>query len=179
MRRHRAQERATAIPTNPCECGCGELAHRRFVSGHNGRRPTEERFWEKVDKTDTCWNWTAANVLGYGRFSVGGRLVSAHRFSYELEHGPIADGLQIDHLCRNTRCVNPEHLEAVTPYVNTHRSTSHVVAQAAQTHCKNGHPLSGPNLYVSPDGKRTCRTCANAHLRAYYWANPKRRNRKR
>lgn len=76
-----------------------------------------DRFWAKVDKTDACWLWTGGhNGLGYGRFQLGrrGRLVYAHRYSYELAKGAIPDDLVIDHLCRTSACVNPDHLEPVT-----------------------------------------------------------------
>lgn len=87
-------------------------------------RPTpEDRFWAKVDKCrDGCWVWTAKGTpAGYGQFRVDGVDVYAHRFSYELHVGPIPDGLQIDHLCRVTSCVNPAHLEPVTGAENLRR----------------------------------------------------------
>jgi hypothetical protein len=81
------------------------------------RQPVDPvvRFWRNVRKGDLCWNWAGSiDVCGYGRLWDGTRTVRAHRFSYELLVGPIPEGLVLDHLCRNTRCVNPEHLEAVT-----------------------------------------------------------------
>ena len=90
--------------------------------------PITPRFWAKVEKTsdiNACWNWLGAKTKGYGNFSYGGRggkTVRAHRFSYILINGPIPDGLALDHLCRNTLCVNPAHLEAVTDRVNFLRS---------------------------------------------------------
>lgn len=75
----------------------------------------EERFWARVDKTDTCWNWTGApNDWGYGTFVVEGRKVKAHRFAFELENGPIPEGMQVDHRCRKPACVNPNHLRLAT-----------------------------------------------------------------
>lgn len=85
--------------------------------------PIENRFWRFVEKTDDCWNWTGCLFpRGYGCFSIGSQTVSAHRVSYELANGPIPMGLTIDHLCRNKRCVNLDHLEAVTLLVNVRRA---------------------------------------------------------
>ena len=89
-----------------------------------GRIPTEERFWRKVNKTDRCWLWTGALTgKGYGSFgqTPPGGSVLAHRFAYIREFGAIPDGLVIDHLCRERRCVNPAHLEAVTNRENVVR----------------------------------------------------------
>jgi len=74
-----------------------------------------DRFWKKVDRTDSCWNWTGAlRADGYGRFRTRDRLVSAHRFAYESVHAPIPEGKEIDHICYNRGCVNPAHLRLVT-----------------------------------------------------------------
>jgi len=73
-----------------------------------------ERFWSKVNKTNTCWNWTARNTRGYGKFWFAGREVQAHRYSYELANGPIPEGMFIDHKCHNGICVNPNHLRLAT-----------------------------------------------------------------
>lgn len=125
-----------------------------------------DRFWSKVRFGDwcDCWEWTASlDRDGYGRISAGGTgrsPLAAHRVAYELLVGPIPEGMEIDHLCRNRACVNPLHLEAVTAKVNVERS-----ALAAKTHCKRGHSYTPENTAwrkpsaARPHGYRVCRTC--------------------
>lgn len=85
-------------------------------------KPTpEQRFWAKVEKTDSCWLWTASvnKGTGYGQFGLShGNMVQAHRYSYELAHGPIPPGLDVHHTCHRRRCVRPEHLRATSRSVN-------------------------------------------------------------
>lgn len=120
----------------------------------------EQRFWSKVDKTDSCWLWTGAlHDLGYARFQSDGKRVYAHRYSYELVNGSIPDGLTIDHLCRVRHCVNPDHLEAVTHRENLRRSAFQVTSiNASKTHCPRGHRYSGRDKR----GWRECRQCQKA-----------------
>jgi hypothetical protein len=121
----------------------------------------DHRFWAKVAKGSEmeCWPWTAAkNPEGYGNFKLGGVVVRAHRVAYELAAGAIPAGLEIDHLCRNPSCVNPNHLEAVTHDVNLLRGNAPAARQARQTHCKRGHELTAGNLYAHRS-KRDCRVC--------------------
>lgn len=136
------------------------------ISAPRFAQTNEDRFMKYVDKTASgCWEWTGARLRGgYAAFGAGGskknggRRYLGHRWSYEHWVGPIPEGLHIDHLCRNTRCVNPEHLEAVTPRENVMRSENLVALNARKTHCIRGHPFSGDNLLVRK-GKRICKTC--------------------
>ena len=120
-----------------------------------------ERFWAKVDQTETCWLWQGAvSSSGYGNVSgVDRRTRRAHRVAYELLVGPIPPGLQLDHLCRVRRCVNPSHLEVVTQTVNVLRGEGPTAKNATKTHCHRGHPLDKSNTRHRPSGGRTCRTC--------------------
>ena len=132
----------------------------------------KDRFFEKVKQDGDCWIWTGASgPHGYGTFWQDGKYLRAHRWSYGYLRSEIPDGLQVDHLCRRRLCVNPWHLEPVTPAVNTERSTIKEMRQKwsdARTHCKHGHPLSGENLYVQPStGYRYCRICQRRNSRNY------------
>lgn len=125
-----------------------------------------ERFMNKVViESSGCWRWAAATRKGYGVFRTGSlktgdrKLADAHRFAWETVNGPIADGLEIDHLCRNPLCVNPSHLEAVSPRENKHRSDGWAGINARKDACIRGHALSGDNLLIRPDGHRRCREC--------------------
>lgn len=122
---------------------------------------TEERFWAKVSKTETCWLWQGKdNGDGYGTLETEGRRMYAHRYAYELLVGPIPVGLQIDHLCRVRHCVNPDHMETVTNKENTLRGENFIAQQARRTHCPKGHIYDLFNTRWW-QGMRFCRTCQN------------------
>lgn len=134
------------------------------------RKPIPERFWAKVDKDGPvpehrpnlgpCWLWTAATLWGYGIFTIAKHQpAKAHRVAYELEIGPVPDGLTLDHLCRVRRCVRPSHLEPTTMRENTLRGVGITASNARKTHCKRGHPFNAANTYVNPRGQRSCRPC--------------------
>lgn len=119
------------------------------------------RFWAKIVALPSgCWEWKAGKTeKGYGRFWNNGRLVKAHRFSYELLIGPIPTGLTLDHLCRNRACVNPHHLEPLLMRENILRGNGLCARNARKTHCPRGHPYDMFNTYRYPDGSRECKIC--------------------
>lgn len=86
---------------------------------------TAKDFWDKVDKSGNCWEWLGSRSNRYGSIQYNRKPYLVHRLSYMLTHGKLPDSLELDHLCRNRYCVNPDHLEAVTHKVNMERSKNH------------------------------------------------------
>ncbi|MGB9791518.1 MAG: HNH endonuclease signature motif containing protein [Thermacetogeniaceae bacterium] len=144
----------------------------------------EARFWEKVNKNGPipetrpdlgpCWEWTAYKQNGYGQFKLGSRVVLAHKYAYELLVGPIPEGKQLDHLCRNRACVNPKHLEPVTPKENIHRSpTAPAAINSRKTHCIHGHEFTPENTLIQHGRWRLCRECSRQRALAKYYRQKK------
>lgn len=131
------------------------------------------RFWSKVRDTGDCWMWAASTGShGYGSFHMGSRLdgtkrrVLPHRLAYTTLIGPIDDGLELDHLCREPLCVNPSHLEPVTHTENVRRGNGWSGRKARQTHCIHGHEFTAENTYRRPSGGgRECRRCIKERKR--------------
>lgn len=132
----------------------------------------EERFWSKVDASGDCWVWTASvSIGGYGKYSIssGGKTTYpyAHRHSYSILVGDVPAGMDLDHVCRNRRCVNPDHLEPVTHRENLLRGGTLAGVNARKTHCKNGHEFTEENTRTNGKG-RACMTCHRAWDKARY-----------
>ena len=128
------------------------------------RAPLDQRFWSRVEKTESCWLWQPATRTGeYGKLT---NKILAHRFSWELHYGSIPEGLWVLHHCDTPPCVHPEHLFLGTAKDNNSDSVSkgrH--AQIKKTHCPKGHPYEGVNLSRSPCGDRRCRECNRVRAR--------------
>lgn len=122
-------------------------------------------FFERVEvgAPDECWRWKlSVGSHGYGQWwprrgsadPTFDRNWLTHRLSWFLHRGPIPPRWTIDHRCRNRRCCNPAHLRLTT---NVDNATDNGMGR--RTHCPQGHPYDGPNLYRAPRGDRRCRTC--------------------
>lgn len=122
-----------------------------------------KNFWAAVNKDHPNGCWVRAgwrNPHGYTQGSLDGKKKLAHRIAYELTYGPVPEGHEIDHLCRNRACCNPDHLEAVTRRENQSRSDSTFTAiNREKTHCPHGHPYNELNTLVTASGYRRCRWC--------------------
>lgn len=130
----------------------------------------QQRILDRVDITDLghttpCWiSNRATQPNGYTKVGILGRTWLTHRLAYEAFVGPIPDGLQLDHLCRQRACCNPNHLEPVTCRENLLRGDTLIATETAATHCKRGHEFTIENTYKRADqpNKRECLACRNS-----------------
>ena len=130
-----------------------------------------EQLEARIQKGDGCWEWQGAiSKRGYGAVRWEGKTRPVHRIVWELEIGPIPEGMVIDHLCRNRRCCRLDHLRVTTHRENIIAGTGFGAVNAAKTHCPQGHEYTPENTYVykQPKGnwgiQRVCRTCAIARV---------------
>lgn len=161
---------------NLCECGCGKRAplikknntkrgyvkgkYHRFLPNHHSKKPDLYSIEDRGFFTP-CWIWQLyVDRNGYPWKSG----VFLPRAYWEKKNGPIPDGLEPDHLCRQRSCINPDHLEIVTHQENVRRAHHY-----HPTHCPKGHEYSDENTYVDKSGTRHCRTCNRANSLAYYY----------
>ncbi len=132
----------------------------------HGHETAWKRFWVKVDAEGDCWEWIATKTRGgYGLFSpVEGTNTVAHRWAWIALVGPIDEGLQLDHLCRNRACCNTDHLQPVSRLQNVSRG-AYGKGKPRKTDCRNGHPYQGDNVVIQSGGVRRCRVCLTATQR--------------
>ena len=124
------------------------------------RPSVEQRFFDKVTYTPTCWIWHAAqDGHGYGHFYYQGKVRKAYWAAYVMQVGPVPSGLELDHICRVQLCVNPLHLEPVTKQENMRRGYWPPMVSSRRDCCEQGHAYTPENLYVASTGHRYCRTC--------------------
>jgi hypothetical protein len=127
-------------------------------------QPIEERFLNYVEKTEDCWLWTGnRDRKGYGRFTTTQSTSDrAHRVAYRLWVGPIPDGHELHHTCKNRACVRPDHLR---PEFGTDHARHHRRERPLLTHCKRGHAFTPENTRLNGQGNRVCRTCERTRPR--------------
>lgn len=126
------------------------------------------KLFAKTKRSESgCLEWQGClSASGYGRIGIEKKTFRVHRVAWEMVRGPIPEGMVIDHLCRNKKCCDPEHLEVVTQKENVRRGNSGK-RNAEKTHCIHGHPFDEVNTYVSKTGSRQCLACTKARNREY------------
>ncbi len=124
----------------------------------------DERFWIRVDASGDCWEWTGScNRGGYGNFSVKGVPINAHRYAWSSLIGPIPPKAVVDHMCRNRRCVNPDHLRIVSQRENIMSGYSPKALVHRSDRCIRGHLFTPANTGRYAYGGRRCRQCRREH----------------
>lgn len=163
------------VATSPSRASRANVLRRQPMSAFKLPQVVLDRLFARVEKTDSCWIWKGAITShGYGILEINGRRFSAHRISFLLAGKVIPEGKQIDHLCRVRRCVNPDHMEAVTSRENTLRG---LPFRQRKTHCANGHEYTRETSYYlkKKPGSRMCRICIklrNQSRQPGFWRRP-------
>ena len=122
------------------------------------------RFWDKVEKTRTCWLWKGSiSTQGYGQFWLYGKIQAAHRVAWHFSGREIPDGRVLDHRCRSRNCVRAEHLEVVSQRENLMRGIGATATNARKVACVHGHPYTSENTVFNKNGTRRCRTCKRGY----------------
>lgn len=143
-----------------------------LIAAEERRRVIERFMARSVPVESGCWEWQGAlSPRGYGSMKMHNTSYAAHRVSWALFRGEPDPRLVIDHLCRNTSCVHPDHLDLVTQRENLLRAPTSIVAQALKTYCKRGHEFTPENTGIRFRGTyrmRSCRTCEKVRRPLYY-----------
>lgn len=153
---------------------CSNSCVTKYMVSKQTRKGLKKRFYKDkfIIKDNGCWEWTAniAPSTGYGLIMTDSQgSIGAHRASYIIHKGPIPEGYHIHHVCKNKKCVNPEHLEAMESFEHLSLESK----SRAKEYCGKGHKMEGENIYYKPNGKRECRQCRKESRRKYWLKNAK------
>lgn len=128
---------------------------------------TVDRIFARIDVAD-CWEWQGYRLpAGHGRVRANGRKVLVHRWVWAHLVGPVGVGLELDHLCRNPPCTNPDHLQPVPHRINALRGVGVGARNSVKTHCAKRHAYTPENTYIDSMNRRVCRICRREWQRTY------------
>lgn len=155
---------------------CSRAASQKIRDRRKAGLPASVRFINPIERlrretlvVGDCWVFTGGDQHNpHGRTLLLGKRVYVHRWMFEYVFGKLPKDMVVDHVsergCISKRCWNPDHLEAVTQSVNVDRGLLH---QRTKTHCPQGHPYKGENLFVNKKNGRECRTCNRAKVKRW------------
>jgi hypothetical protein len=157
-----------------------QIIEIQLPKDHVNLERLKSRFLNHVEKSNMCWKWLGFKLkTGYGRFGINGIIYYAHRVSYTIFRNNIPEGLVVDHLCKNTWCVNPEHMEIVRQQENVLRGESQQSKNAKKTHCPQGHIYDTNNTRFDIKNRRSCKICTNIRRDIWYKKNYEREKAKK
>jgi len=131
-----------------------------------------KRFYSKIkfNEETWCWDWVGTTLQrGYGHFKLKRKIWRSHRLSYLIHKGDLIEGLTLNHLCRNRKCCNPDHLEQITSKENILCGESFSAVNKRKTHCKRGHEFTEENTINLSRNRRECRKCRKLHDHNKYY----------